>query len=67
MWPCQVVWLQNLLELIYMNCDDPLNLLVNYNFAIRLAKNPMAQERNKHINTRYHFIKDQVNKGRINS
>ena len=64
---CQAIWLQNLLELMHMKCDDPSNLQVDYNSTIHLAKNPMAHERSKHINTRYHFIRDQVNKGRINS
>ncbi|KAK8465133.1 hypothetical protein PHAVU_010G158100 [Phaseolus vulgaris] len=33
--------------------------------AINLAKNPVAHGRSKHIETKYHFLRDQVGKGKI--
>ncbi|KAF0714369.1 Aste57867_3900 [Aphanomyces stellatus] len=33
--------------------------------AIAIAKNPGHHERTKHISTKYHFVRDQVEKGRI--
>ena len=33
--------------------------------AIDLARNPMSHGRSKHIETKFHFLRDQVNKGRI--
>lgn len=33
--------------------------------AIALAKNPVHDERSKHIDTKYHFIRDCVRKGDI--
>ena len=34
--------------------------------AINLAKNPVIHQRSKHIDIRYHFIRDEVQKGDIN-
>ena len=50
---------------MHMECDDPQNLHVDNKFAISLTKNPLAHGRSKHIDTKCHFIRDQVNKRRI--
>ena len=33
--------------------------------TIELAKNPVNHERNKHINVRFHFIRDHVKEGSV--
>ena len=33
--------------------------------AIRLAKNPVSHGRSKHIEVRFHFLREQVNKGKL--
>jgi hypothetical protein len=33
--------------------------------AISVAKNPVLQSRTKHIEVRYHFLRDNVEKGNI--
>ena len=40
-------------------------LLVDNKSAIDLAKNPVSHGRSKHIETKFHFLRDQVNKGKI--
>ncbi|KAK8458543.1 hypothetical protein SEVIR_3G396533v4 [Setaria viridis] len=40
-------------------------LLVDNKFAIALAKNPILHDRSKHIDTKFHFIRDCVNGGHI--
>ena len=40
-------------------------LLIDNKSAISLSKNPVDHGNNKHIDTRYHFIRDKVNKGKI--
>lgn len=42
--------------------DDPTEVYVDNKSAIALAKNPVFHERSKHIDTRYHFIREHVNK-----
>ena len=44
---------------------EPVYLLIDNKSAINLAKNPVDHGNNKHIDTRYHFIRDKVNKGKI--
>jgi len=33
--------------------------------AINLSRNPVSHGRSKHIEVKYHFLRDMVNKGRI--
>jgi len=43
----------------------PLKLKIDNRSAINLAKNPIAHGRSKHIETKFHFIREQVAKGMI--
>ena len=40
-------------------------LNVDNTSALKLIKNPEFHQRNKHIDVRYHFIRDLYNKGEI--
>jgi hypothetical protein len=40
-------------------------LLVDNKSAIVLSKNPSLHDRRKHIDTRYHFIRDCVERGEV--
>jgi hypothetical protein len=40
-------------------------LLIDNRFAINLAKNLVSHDRSKHIETRFHFIREQVVNGRV--
>lgn len=43
----------------------PVVIYINNKSAINLAKNPVFHGRNKHIEIRYHFIRECVEKGEI--
>lgn len=43
----------------------PMKMLIDNRSAINLAKHLVAHERSKHIETQFHFIRDQVNKGQL--
>ena len=62
---CQGIWLQSLLHEMKIEIDDEVELMVDNKSAINLAKNPIAHGRSKHIETKFHFLRDQVSKGRI--
>jgi hypothetical protein len=49
---CQAVWLESLLN-------------VDNKSTISLARNPIAHGRSKHIETKYHFLRDQVSKEKL--
>jgi len=38
---------------------------VDNKLAIELAKNPVNHERSKHIDVRFHFIREQVKEGNV--
>jgi len=60
---CQGVWLGRLLaELSGEEARAPV-LIVDNQSAIALAKNPVHHDRSKHIDTKYHFIRDCVDGG----
>ena len=60
---CQVVWLHQLLgELTGVGAHPPA-LMVDNKPTIALAKNPVLHNRSKHIDVKFHFLKDCVDGG----
>jgi KUP system potassium uptake protein len=62
---CQANWLQSLLSEIGIVEDITVVLKLDNKSAINLAKNPISHGKSKHIETRFHFLRDQVNKGKL--
>ena len=62
---CQVVWLHRLLgELTGVKAHPPA-LMVDNQPAIALTKNPVLHDRSKHIDVKFHFLRDCVDGGQI--
>jgi hypothetical protein len=62
---CQGIWLSRLLgELLGIQAPK-VRLLVDNKSAIALSKNPVHHERSKHIDTKYHFVRDCVDRGEV--
>ena len=57
---CQAIWLRNLMKELPHEQEASTKILIDNKSAIVHAKNPVAHGRNKHIETRYHFIRHQV-------
>jgi len=55
---CHAVWLKNLLSKLEMKQEEGTVIRVDNKSAIELAKNPVNHERSKHIDVRYHFIRE---------
>lgn len=62
---CQAIWLRNVLMQIVNEAIDPVVIYIDNKSAIDLAKNPMFHGRSKHIDIRYHFIRECVERGEI--
>lgn len=62
---CQILWLESLLEELKIPYKKPAELFVDNKSSISLTKNPIAHGRCKHIEVKFHFLRDQVNKGRL--
>ena len=62
---CQALWLLNLLEDLKIKVKKPLKLMIDNKSAINLVRNPMLHKRSKHIETKYHFLRSQVQNGTL--
>ena len=61
----EALWISKLmLDLTGRDCF-PITIKTDNTAAIILAKNPENHDKAKHIDVRYHFIRDEVEKGRI--
>lgn len=63
MTACQAVWLLNLLQDLKIKVNKPLKPMIDNKSAINLAKNLMLHGRSTHIETKYHFLINQVQNG----
>ena len=57
---CHAIWLRNLLKELSLPQEEPTKIFVDNKSAIALAKNPVFHDRSKHIDTRYHYIRECV-------
>ncbi|KAE8707741.1 hypothetical protein F3Y22_tig00110377pilonHSYRG00343 [Hibiscus syriacus] len=57
---CHAIWLRNLLKVIGLIQEEPTKVCVDNKSAIALAKNPVFHDRSKHIDIRYHYIRECV-------
>jgi len=62
---CQGIWLSRLLGELLDVQTPKVKLLVDNKSAIVLSKNPVHHERIKHIDTRYHYVRECVERGQI--
>ncbi|KAG2570656.1 hypothetical protein PVAP13_7KG077972 [Panicum virgatum] len=60
---CQGVRLSRLLADLTRSDVKKFSLFIDNKSALELCKNPVFHERTKHIDTRYHYIKDCVANG----
>lgn len=57
---CHAIWVRNLLSKLEQKQNEATEIRVDNKSAIELAKNPVNHERSKHIDVRFHFIRDEV-------
>jgi hypothetical protein len=62
---CQGIWLRRLLGELLGHDDGAIELRVDNKSAIALTKNPVFHDRSKHIQIRFHFIRQCVEDGDI--
>lgn len=61
----QAIWLRDLLGEILNRVDEKVVIRIDNKSAIALSKNPVFHGRSKHIHTRFHFIRECVEKGLV--
>jgi hypothetical protein len=62
---CQGIWLARLLGEIKVEDARSVVLNVDNKSTISLSKNPVFHDRSKHIEIRYHFIRECVENGKV--
>ena len=62
---CQGVWLSQLIAELVGGEAQKFRLLIDNQSAIELAKNPVFHKRSKHIDTRYYYIRDYIEKDMV--
>ena len=61
----EAVWLRRMLADLQANPKEPTVMQEDNNGAIALAKNPVSHARTKHIDIRYHYVREAVQDGII--
>jgi hypothetical protein len=62
---CQGIWLARLLGDLRCTPPEAVDLKVDNKSALALIRNPVFHDRSKHIQTRFHFIRESAENGDI--
>ena len=57
------LYLRSLLNEMDMTCDGPTVINEDNQSCIKMCKNPVMQKRTKHIDVKYHFVRERVEDG----
>lgn len=63
---CQAVWLRRLLDDMTGKQSGATTIFIDNKSAIQLCKNPVFHDRSKHIEVRFHYIRECIEAGKIN-
>lgn len=47
------------------DCTQPMTIMEDNQGAIAMTKNPIGHRRTKHIDIKYHFVREQVQRGTL--
>jgi hypothetical protein len=61
----EIIWMRNLLTEFGFNFTSPSPLFIDNNSAVTVAKNPEHHGRMKHLDLRFHWLRDTVEAGHI--
>ena len=62
----EAVWIRKLLSDLGVSQDQPTTIMEDNQGAICIAKNPVTHSRSKHIDVRYHYIREALNSNIVN-
>ncbi|KAK9734241.1 hypothetical protein RND81_04G125600 [Saponaria officinalis] len=60
---CQCIWLRRVLKHIEVEENNETMIMCDNNSTIQLSKNPVFHGKSKHIDVKFHFLRDLVNDG----
>ncbi|WVZ04159.1 hypothetical protein V8G54_024965 [Vigna mungo] len=62
---CQSTWIEAILHELKIENHRPTCLRIDNKSIINLAKNPISHGRSKHIETKYHYLRERASKGKL--
>ena len=62
---CEVVWLRKLLSDLFDLQLDSTCIYCDNQSCVKLSENPVFHDKSKHIEIKYHYIMDMVQKGAV--
>ena len=62
---CEGMWLRKLLSGLFKCELEAMMVRCDNQSGIKLSENPVSHDRSKHIDIRYHFLRDCVHRGTI--
>ena len=63
---CQATWMVNLVKEITVKSHDAITMKIDNMSAINLAKNLIEHGRSKHIEMRFHHLREHIVDGKMN-
>jgi hypothetical protein len=61
----QAVWMQRILEKLSLKESKGTTIFCDNSSTIKLSKNPVLHGRSKHIDVRFHFLRDLTREGAV--
>ncbi len=61
----EAVWIQRILPELKLSPGGPISIFCDNQGTIQLTRNPEQRQRTKHIDIRYHYIREQQEEGSI--
>jgi hypothetical protein len=63
---CEAIWFRKLLTSLFDLEMEATTILCDNQSCIKITENPIFHDRSKHIEIRYHYIRDMVQRGALN-
>ena len=61
----EAIWIKRILPELQLNLEGPIPIYCDNQGTIQLTRNPEQRQKTKHIDLRYHYIREQQDKGQI--
>ena len=61
----EVVWMRKLLSEFSFTIQEPIDIYTDNQSAIKILENDCQHDRSKHIEIKYHFIRDEIKRKRV--
>lgn len=61
----EIKWMEQLLSELEYKMILPIDIFIDNQSAIKMAENDVEHDRTKHIDIKYHFMKDEIKAGKI--